>query len=135
MKFHQNLMKHINFINEFSMSIILLKISNFSNEIKQKSNKQNYWFWKNNEIKTFSKIFLSPKFEIHIIFRYSIFINSILEKIINQKLLKKIVRNNLDVWCWSILYKYSSYFVFVPVSVSLALRLRQRNVRPSLALV
>ena len=42
MKFHQNLMIHINFINEFSMSIILLKISNFSNEIKRKSNKQNY---------------------------------------------------------------------------------------------
>ena len=33
MKFHQNLMIHINFINEISMSIILLKISNFSNEI------------------------------------------------------------------------------------------------------
>jgi hypothetical protein len=33
MKYHQNLMIHINFINEFSMSIILLKISNFSNEI------------------------------------------------------------------------------------------------------
>ena len=44
MKCDQNLMIHINFINEISMSIILLKISNFSNEIKQKSNKQNYWF-------------------------------------------------------------------------------------------
>ena len=42
MKFHQNLMIHINFINEISMSIILLKIYNFSNEIKRKSNKQNY---------------------------------------------------------------------------------------------
>ena len=42
MKLYQNLMKHINFINEISMSIILLKISNFSNEIKRKSNKQNY---------------------------------------------------------------------------------------------
>lgn len=42
MKLHQNLMIHINFINEISMSIILLKISNFSNEIKQKSNKQDY---------------------------------------------------------------------------------------------
>ena len=42
MKFHQKLKIHINFINEISMSIILLKISNFSNEIKRKSNKQNY---------------------------------------------------------------------------------------------
>ncbi len=40
MRFHQNLIKQINFINEILISIILLKISNFSNEIKQKSNKK-----------------------------------------------------------------------------------------------